>query len=254
MPKYALVTGASSGIGRDMARELSRRGYALILVARRRDRLEELQCTLPAPVTILPMDLSKEENCRKLHASLQGKPIDILINNAGFGVFGPFAESSLDKELEMLDTNIRAVHILTKLFLQDFLKRNHGYILNTSSSAAFLPGPLLAGYYASKAYVLRLTEAIHEEIRRKNSRVYIGALCPGPVKTEFDRVAGVHFSMKGQDSGDVARYAICRMFQRQMVIIPGISMKAGKQLVRLLPEQLLLRVAYHLQSRKARRY
>ena len=250
----ALVTGASSGIGRDIARELSRRGYDLILAARSRDRLEELAAELPTRCRVIPVDLADEKSCRQLHTQLKDEPVDILINNAGLGVFGPFAQSSLDMELRMIDTNIRAMHILTKLFLRDFLRRDRGYILNVSSSAAFLPGPLLASYYASKAYVLRLTEAVHEEIRRKGSCVYIGALCPGPVKTEFDRVAGVHFSMKGLDSGEVARTAVSGMFRRQMLIIPGLSMKIARQLLRFLPEQPLLRIAYHLQAGKARRY
>ena len=250
----ALVTGASSGIGRDMARELSRRGYDLIITARRRDRLEELAEKLPTRVRVIEMDLSRADNCRRLHELTAEEPVDVLINNAGFGVFGAFEESDLERELEMLDINIRATHMLTKLYLRDFLRRGEGMILNVSSSAAFLPGPLLSSYYASKAYVLRLTEAIHEELRRKGSAVYIGALCDGPVKTEFDRVAGVHFSVKGMDSGRVARYALDQMFRRRMVIIPGAQMKLARQMTRLLPQQMLLRAAWHLQERKARRY
>lgn len=250
----ALVTGASSGIGRDMARELSRRGYDLIITARRRDWLEELAEKLPTRVRVIEMDLSRADNCRRLHELTAEEPVDVLINNAGFGVFGAFEESDLERELEMLDINIRATHMLTKLYLRDFLRRGEGMILNVSSSAAFLPGPLLSSYYASKAYVLRLTEAIHEELRRKGSAVYIGALCPGPVKTEFDRVAGVHFSVKGMDSGRVARYALDQMFRRRMVIIPGAQMKLARQMTRLLPQQMLLRAAWHLQERKARRY
>lgn len=250
----ALVTGASSGIGRDMARELSRRGYDLIITARRRDRLEELAEKLPTRVRVIEMDLSRADNCRRLHELTAEEPVDVLINNAGFGVFGAFEESDLERELEMLDINIRATHMLTKLYLRDFLRRGEGMILNVSSSAAFLPGPLLSSYYASKAYILRLTEAIHEELRRKGSAVYIGALCPGPVKTEFDRVAGVHFSVKGMDSGRVARYALDQMFRRRMVIIPGAQMKLARQMTRLLPQQMLLRAAWHLQERKARRY
>ena len=250
----ALVTGASSGIGRDMARELSRRGYDLIITARRRDRLEELAEKLPTRVRVIEMDLSRADNCRRLHELTAEEPVDVLINNAGFGVFGAFEESDLERELEMLDINIRATHMLTKLYLRDFLRRGEGMILNVSSSAAFLPGPLLSSYYASKAYILRLTEAIHEELRRKGSAVYIGALCPGPVKTEFDRVAGVHFSVKGMDSGRVARYALDQMFRRRMVIIPGAQMKLARQMTRLLPQQMLLRAAWHFQERKARRY
>jgi short-subunit dehydrogenase len=246
----ALVTGASSGIGRDMARELSRRGYDLILVARRRERLCELQTELPTHVEILCADLSKEEECLRVFQSVDAGKVDVLVNNAGFGLFGAFEDTNLQRELELIDTNIRAVHILTKLFLREFSKRNSGYILNVSSSAAFAPGPLLGAYYASKAYVLRLTEAIAEELRRKRSGVYIGALCPGPVRTEFDEVADVHFSVRGLDSRTVARYAIEKMFARKLIIIPGALMKSVRFAERFLPEKLLLRASYHMQKRK----
>ena len=246
----ALITGASSGIGRDMARILARRGCELILTARRRDRLEELQKELSVPVTILCADLSREKDCFELYRQVRNENVDIVINNAGFGVFGPFDETNLQRELSMLDVNIRALHILTKLFLRDFKKRNFGYILNVSSSAAFLPGPLLSSYYASKAYVLRLTQAIQEELRHSHSRVYVGAFCPGPVSTEFDRVANVEFTVKNISSQRAAAVAIQQMFRRQPLIITGTDMKASKVLVRLIPDKLLLRISYHLQKRK----
>lgn len=246
----ALITGASSGIGRDMARILSRRGYDLILVARRRERLEELQHQLPSQVKIICADLGQEQACFDLYEQTKEENIDILINNAGFGLFGSFVETDLHRELELLDVNVRAVHILTKLFLRDFLDRDSGYILNVASTAAFLPGPLLSSYYASKAYVLRLTQAIGEELRRRGSHVYIGALCPGPVNTEFDQVADVHFSVRSMSSQRVAMIAIQQMFSRQPVIIPGSTMKAAKVLVRAIPDALLLRISYHLQKRK----
>ena len=246
----ALITGASSGIGRDMARILSRRGYDLILVARRRERLEVLRHQLPSQVKIICADLAQEQACFELYEQTKGENIDILINNAGFGLYGSFAETDLHRELELLDVNVRAVHILTKLFLRDFLERDSGYILNVSSSAAFLPGPLLSSYYASKAYVLRLTQAVGEELRRRGSRVYIGALCPGPVNTEFDQVADVRFSVRSMSSQRVAATAIQQMFSRQPVIIPGGTMKAAKILMRAIPDALLLRISYHLQKRK----
>lgn len=246
----ALVTGASSGIGRDMARELSRRGCDLILVARREDRLRELQKELKTDVRIIRADLRSQEACLELYRQVKGENIDILINDAGFGLFGAFDKTDLGREMEMIDVNIRAVHILTKLFLKDFKERNSGYILNVASSAAFLPGPLLSTYYASKAYVLRLTEAVFEELRRAGSRVYIGALCPGPVATEFDRTANVRFSVKNLPSRRVAEYAIRGMFARRRVIVPGAAMKAALFLPRLIPSGLLLRISYHLQKRK----
>ena len=246
----ALITGASSGIGRDMARILSRRGCELILVARRTQRLEELKKELKTPVQIISLDISIKENCLQLYRQVQKEDIDILINNAGFGNFGVFDKSSLDTELEMIGTNIQAVHILTKLFLKDFIKKDAGYILNVSSSAAFLPGPLMACYYASKAYVQRLSEAIYEELRRKRSKVYIGTLCPGPVATEFDQKANVRFSVKNLTSQEVAEYAIKKMFQKKLIIVPGALMKAARFSERLLPEKLLLRCSCHMQKRK----
>ncbi len=179
--------------------------------------------------------------------------IDILINNAGFGLFGAFNDSNLDRELDMIDLNIKGVHTLTKLFLKDFKKRDYGYILNVSSSAGFLPGPLMATYYASKAYVLNLSLAIHQELKKENSNVYIGVLCPGPVSTEFNKVAKVEFNLKSMSSYDVADIAIKGMFKRKMVIIPGIKMKISIFFTKLLPLSLKLEIAYHLQRRKGRK-
>ena len=190
----ALVTGASSGIGRDMARSLSRRGADLILVARRVDRLEQLKAELDTNVQVIGADLSQSQACFDLYDQIKNQGVDIVINNAGFGLFGAFDQTDLERELEMIDTNIRAVHILTKLFLRDFVKKDHGYLLNVASSAAFLPGPLLSTYYATKSYVLRLTEAVYEELRRRESHVGISVLCPGPVQTEFNDVADCRFS------------------------------------------------------------
>ena len=149
----------------------------------------------------------------------------------------------------MIRTNIDAVHILTKLFLQDFRKKNAGYILNVASSAAFLPGPLLSSYYATKAYVLRLTQAVAKELSSEGSRVYIGALCPGPVRTEFDAVADVRASLAGMESRDVARIAV-GMFRRKEVITPGFGIKMGRIAAKLLPDRLLVAFAYRTQKKK----
>ncbi|WP_040196503.1 SDR family NAD(P)-dependent oxidoreductase [Candidatus Soleaferrea massiliensis] len=246
----AMITGASSGIGRDMARELSRRGYDLILVARRRDRLEILQKELKTKVQIIPCDVSKKESCFSLYHQVEDQDIDVFINNAGFGLFGAFEETDLERELELINTNIRAVHILTKLFLRKFIRRDKGHILNVASSAAFLPGPLLSSYYASKSYVLRLSEAVYEELRRRGSHVRISVLCPGPVRTEFDRVADVRFSVKGLSSEAVARYAIEKMLRGKLIITPGAMMKATRFVERFASEKLLLRCCYHMQKRK----
>jgi short-subunit dehydrogenase len=246
----ALVTGASSGIGRDIARELAGRGYDLILAARRVPRMEELARELKTHVSVVGVDLSREDQCFDLYRQARNEKIDILINCAGFGVFGPFDETDLKRELSLIHVNIRAVHILTKLFYREFKQRDAGYILNVASSAAFQPGPLLSSYYASKAYVLRLTQALAEELRRDGSKVYIGALCPGPVRTEFDSVADVRFSVKGLSSASVARYAVEQMFRRKVVIVPGFTMKAALFGERFLPQSTIARIAFHMQKRK----
>ena len=234
-----------------MARVLSKRGVELILAARRTDRLEELKQELGTPVRIIGTDLSRAENCKDLYEQVKDEDIDILINNAGFGDAGKFAETSLVKEMTLIDTNIRATHILTKLFVRDFRKKNRGYLLNVASSAGFLPGPNMAVYYASKSYILRLSEALYEELRREHSSVSVSILCPGPVNTEFSSVADVRFRIRGLNSYRVAEYAIDRMFRRKLVIIPGMQMKAGKFLERFVSEKMLCRISYHIQQRAA---
>ena len=246
-----LITGASSGIGRDMARYLSGKGHKLVLVARRRDRLEKLASELGV-CEIIETDLSIKENCIKLYESLKDRNIDVLINNAGFGVFGSFTETPLERELDLIKTNITAVHILTKLFLEDFSAKNSGYILNVASIAGFFPGPLLSSYYASKAYVLRLTLALNEEMRRMHKNVHLSALCPGPVKTEFDDVAGVRFSIKGLSSEYVAKYAIDKMFAGKTVIVPGFMTKAAVFFRHFVSEKFLAKITYNMQKRKRR--
>ena len=246
----AVVTGASSGIGRDIARELAQLGYDLVLVARREERLRELAASLPVRCQIIAMDLSSAENCRALYRQLSDEDIAVLVNNAGFGKFGRFDESDLDTDLRMIDLNVRAVHILTRLFLEKFEAQDMGYILNVASSAAFLPGPLMATYYATKAYVLRLTQAIHEELRRHNSQVRVAALCPGPVDTEFNTVANVRFSLRGLGSRRVAHIAVRGLFGGKLTIVPGTLMKLGTAVTRLVPTGALLRAAYHIQHRK----
>ncbi|MBR1718517.1 MAG: SDR family oxidoreductase [Bacilli bacterium] len=245
----ALVTGASSGIGKDIAIALSDMGYDLILVARRKTKLEQLKKQLPGKTQIIVMDLSSTANCMKLYDKVKKEDIEVVVNNAGFGLFGEFDKTNLDKELDMIDTNIKAVHILTKLFLKDFKEKDSGYILNVASSAGFLSGPLMATYYATKGYVLKLTEAIYEELRRDGSNVYIGALCPGPVDTEFNKVAKVKFSIKPMTSEKVAEYAVDQMLKKKLVIIPGFKTKFVR-FAGLIPRKLLLRLNYNVQKKK----
>ncbi|WP_040193948.1 SDR family NAD(P)-dependent oxidoreductase [Clostridium culturomicium] len=245
-----LITGASSGIGRDMAEIYSNKGYELILVARSKDKLELLANKLKTKVKIIQMDLSIPENCFRLYDLVKDEEIDILINNAGYGVFGKFLDTDLNEELNMIDLNIKAVHILTKLFLRAFKEKNKGSILNVASSAAFSPGPLFSSYYASKAYVVRLTEALYEELRRENSRVYIGALCPGPVDTNFNDRANVAFNLKGLKSYDVADYAIRKMEEGKLIIIPGTLMKISYCFTKITPNKMMLKAAYKIQKKK----
>ena len=180
----ALITGASSGIGLDMARYLATKKWELILVARNKEKLEEIQEKLPTKVTIIVADLSQEQKVKELYALAKKENIDMLINNAGLGDFGPLSETDLNKDLELINTNIKAVHILTKSFVKDMEKRDSDtYILNVASSAAFQPGPLMSTYYATKSYVYQLTEALYYEEKKKKTKVHVSVLCPGPVDT-----------------------------------------------------------------------
>ena len=234
-----------------MARYLAILGHELILVARRKDRLEQLKQELNTKVKIISLDLSIEDNCLKLYHQLKKDNIDILINNAGFGLFGMFNKTDLTTELEMINLNIKCVHILTKLFLQDFIKKNHGYILNVASSAGFLAGPRLNTYYATKNYVLKLTLAIYEELRHQNSNVKISCLCPGPVATEFNKVAHGKFSIKEMSSFQVAEIGIDQMFKNKLIIVPGLSNKLGLFFTRFLPYKWQLKIIYKIQKRKS---
>lgn len=247
----ALLTGASSGIGRDMARYLATKNIDLILVARRKDKLEELANELKVNTKIIKMDLSIEDNSYKLYEMCKNENIDILINNAGFGLFGEFIDTNLDTELKMINVNIKCPHILTKLFLKDFINRNHGFILNVCSSAGFMAGPRLNTYYATKNYLTKLTMAINEELRQRKSKVLISALCPGPTKTEFNKVAHGTFCIKEASSKYVARYGIDKMFKGKMVIIPTLAMKLSNFGLRLIPYRIQLIIAYHIQWRKS---
>lgn len=246
----ALITGASSGIGKDMAIYLASMGYDLILVGRNKDKLEELQNILKVNSQIIIADLSSETKVKEVYVMTKNENIDILINNAGFGDFGYFYETDLNKEIEMINTNVIAVHLLTKLFLRDMQKRNSGYILNVASSAAFGPGPLMATYYATKAYVNNLTEAINEELRREKSNVFVCSLCPGPVDTNFNNVAKVHFSVKAMTSKEVATYAIDQMFKKKVVIVPGFKMKLALFARRFASRKMMRKITYNIQKSK----
>ncbi len=245
----ALITGASSGIGRDMARELDKRGYDLILVSRDQVKLQEVKDSLSGKnIEIIPLDLSIEENCKELYS--RAKDIDILINNAGFGVFGNFDKTDLDKELKLIKTNIVAVHILTKLYLKDMMEKNSGHILNVASIAGFMPGPLMEAYYASKAYVVRLSQGIKEELRKNKSNVKISLLCPGPVNTNFNKVAGVEFNLYSLSSEKVAKYAIDKLLKNKFIIVPGLYIKVLRVLSKISPDNITAKFVFMMQERK----
>ena len=249
----ALVTGASSGMGREFALYLAELGYDLIICARRTDVLNQLKDEIKnVSVRVITIDLSREHDAFDLyeHLTADGEEIDVLINNAGFGAYGKFSDVPLEREIELIHTNVCAVHVLTKLYLADMKKRGSGLILNVGSIAGFAPGPTFSSYYASKNYVVRLTEAIHEELRRENSPVKISVLCPGPVNTGFFDTANVRFAVKGLNAREVSRYAFDKAQAGKMVIIPGFMMKATKFFMHFVSEKALTRVSYFVQSKK----
>lgn len=248
----ALITGASSGIGKDIACILGNLGYDLIVVARRKNILNELKKEVKTNVLVIPLDLSEEDNLETLWNAVKDEDIDILVNNAGFGLFGEFDKTDLDTEFKMIDVNIKAVHYLTKKFLIKFKEKNSGHILNVASSAGFMAGPKLSTYYATKNYVLRLTEAIYEELNVDKSNVKISCLCPGPVDTEFNKVAHGEFHTSSLSSEYVAKYAIKEMFKNKLYIIPSFKMKAAVFLTRLAPRKILPKITYKIQDRKSR--
>jgi len=238
----ALITGASEGMGREMALILSDAGYDLVLSARNRENLEKTAQQCKGKTRIIPADLSDPDQAKALYAQLKDSDIDLVINNAGVGAFGRFQDTDLDRELSMIDLNIKSLHILTKLFLRDFLVRDAGSILNVASLAAFVPGPMHAAYYASKTYVLHLTEAIYEELRQQGSRVYIGAFCPGPVRTGFNDRAGAGRAVTGIDARPAAEYAIRMMNRKKLIIMPDWKLRVVCFVQRLLPVKVVLRM------------
>ena len=257
---YALVTGASAGIGMEIAKYLAIKGYDLILTARREDRLEKLKKQILAQfpdrsVLVIPADLSRREECVRLFtescAQAGGQNIDFVVNNAGMGVYGLFLETDLEKELTLIDLNVTSVHILSKLFLKEMVKNGHGVLLNVGSCAGFTSGPTFSSYYASKNYVVRLTEAVHEELRQAKSPVKVCCLCPGPVDTAFNDNAGVAVSGRQISAKQAAREGVDGALRGKMIVIPGAKMKAVVAGSHLLGEHLSTRINYMVQKKKA---
>ena len=244
----ALVTGASSGMGRDMAKYLYSLGYELYLVARNKKDLNR-EFKGYKNIHTYGYNLIIEEECVKLYKGGKDENIHIVINNAGFGDAGNFTETSLDKEMDMIDLNIKAYHILTKLFLKDFVKRDYGRILNVASMAGFMPGPYMATYYATKNYIVSLSLAIYEELKRDKSNVKISIFCPGPVNTNFNNVADVKFNISSLNSEYASKVAIDGMFMNKLLIIPN-NMKFNHLLTKIVPTKSILFVNSLIQERK----
>lgn len=247
--KTAVVTGATSGIGRDIARQLRERGYHLIITGRNEKELKRLVCEFSEKyTTAVSADLADKKECLALYRLACEYNTEVLVNNAGFGMYGEFAQTSLSKEMDMLDVNVRAVHILMKLFLRRFAWRNYGYILNVASSAGYVPGPFMSVYYATKSYIVSLTASVYEEIKRRGLDVHISMLCPGPVKTDFNSRAGVRGKIDGITSAMAASEAVEGMFAGKLEIIPTAGVKAICYLGGALPKKLSAFANYYVQK------
>ena len=243
-----LITGASSGIGMSMAIYMLELGYNLYVVSTNKKELDNIYKKYDKRVISIGMDLSNSNNCYKLYNMLKDKNIDIVINNAAFGEAGNFTETDIDKELNMIDVNIKAYHILTKLFLKDMVKNNRGRILNVASMAGFMPGPYMAAYYATKSYIINLSLSISEELKKDNSDVKISIFCPGPVRTNFENRANAKFNTSLISSEYAAKYAIDNMLKNKLVIIPP-NMKLNYFLVKFSPISLVLKINSKIQER-----
>jgi len=243
--RTALITGGSTGIGYELAKLFAKNGYRLVLVARTADTLQHATAELThddgAVVEAIAMDLSDPSRPRDLFEAVKDRPIDVLVNNAAFGVYGPFLSTSLEDELAMLRLNVSALTELSKRFARDMAARGAGKILNIASTAAFQPGPLMPVYYASKAYVLSLSQALAHELSR--SGVGVSVLCPGPTDTGFRKRANMErsrlFDANVMDAATVARVGYDGLMQNKAVIVPGVQNRVWAVASRLIPRRLL---------------
>lgn len=244
----ALITGASSGIGLEMAKYLSSLGHEVILVANDERKLNSVKDVMTTDTKVYCYDLSVIDNCFLLYDKVKDEKIDIVINNAGYGIFGDYEMDNIDREMNMIDLNVKCLHILTKLFVNN---KNTKYIMNVASSAGLMRGgPLMSGYYATKSYVCSYSFALYEELRRRGVDKHISVLCPGPVNTNFNKVANVKFNIKSLEAPEVAKYAIDKMFKNKLLIIPGTTVRLGVFLSRFLPLKTLLKITYNIQDKK----
>ena len=249
--KTVLITGATSGIGMEFARRYAQKGYRLILVGRRVERMDAFERETGATVRKIVKDISTVDACKELLNEVSDEEIDIFINNAGFGDAGEFIKADLEKEIRMISVNDMAMHILFKGILQKMEKQGGGQILNVASSAGLLPaGPYMATYYATKAYVASLTRAVAHELKQKKSPVHVSALCPGPVDTEFNKNADVVFALKGISAEYCVNTCLKGMERNKVIIVPTLSLKALLFLQRLLPMKVILSLVAHQQKKK----
>ncbi len=254
---YAVITGASSGIGAAFALLLAKEGYSLLLTARRKDKLNEIKNKVEpymhpdAFCLVHPMDVTDVKACDRLMDMIWDVNVGIFINNAGFGDCGDFGETDVSKEMDMIEVNVMALHYLTKRVLNKFRIQKMGYLLNVGSVAGLMPaGPYMATYYATKSYVVSLTRAIQKELEDKNSRIYVGCLCPGPVDTEFDSVANVDFAIPGISAMSCAAYAVKMMKMRRKIIIPSLTVRIAMALAYVAPVDILIHMVSRMQLRK----
>lgn len=252
--KTVLITGASDGIGRELAYKYAQDGYRLILTARNEMKLMKLAGELKNTTAIVKAkDLSDMNQIHELFQELQEEKIqvDVLVNNAGFGLYGDFKNTSAIDELNMIDLNVKSITLLTKLFLPDMISKKSGQVLNVASTAAFQPGPLMAVYYATKAYVLSFSEAIENEL--KGTGVSVSVLCPGPTKTSFSERANLGqsklFKSGVMDVKTVADAAYEGMKKRQTLIIPGFKNKILAAAVRFMPRKTVTGIVRKTQER-----
>ncbi|BCJ99271.1 SDR family NAD(P)-dependent oxidoreductase [Anaerocolumna chitinilytica] len=256
MRRTALITGASKGIGRELAIIFARQGYDLVLVARSKALLEELGKKLckkyKIEVTTIEKDLTCKEAPEEIFQELEGRRIDILVNNAGFGDYKEFAHSEWEKQYLMIQLNVTALMHMTKLFLPNMIKQGYGKVLNLASTAAFLPGPNMSVYYASKAAVLSFSQAISKEL--KGCNVTVTALCPGPTSTNFERTAGLinsrlFHSLKVTDAKKVALYGYKALMKGKPVAVEGLFNKMLVISTKLAPRGVVLAMIDQIQSK-----
>jgi len=246
MKRVALVTGASAGLGVEFARQLSKRGYRLVLAARRKERLDELAKEL-GNARAVAVDLSKSNAAARLMTDVQanGETVDLLVNNAGFGLIGRFAEVDAKRERQMIDLNVGALTDLCRAVAPGMIERGSGAILNVASTAAFQPGPKMAVYFATKAFVLSLSEALHEELKPHGIRV--SCLCPGPTRTEFGDVAGFGgnglFDRVAMTADKVVEIGLKGLDANRAVVVAGWLNKVGAASTRFAPRPVIRKIA-----------